>query len=107
MQKPQQQGRRDSRADRDKGGGGFFANIFGGGKKGKSRDPTGAGEELPFSVSSPYNVKHQIHVDFNSATGFSGLPKEWESMLQGNISKAEVLENPDAVLDDSSFRVPR
>jgi serine/threonine protein kinase len=54
-------------------------------------------------VSQPYNVKHQVHVDFNSSTGFSGLPREWERLLQGNISKSEVLENPDAVLDVLEF----
>jgi len=50
-------------------------------------------------VSSPFSVKHDIHVDFDSDTGFKGLPPEWESLLnQGAITKAEVLENSDAVL---------
>jgi len=51
------------------------------------------------SVSSPYSVKHPIHVDFNSASGFRGLPREWEVMLEGTISRNEVVENPQAVLD--------
>ncbi len=33
-------------------------------------------------ISSPTNIKHEIHVDFNSETGFSGLPAEWEEMLK-------------------------
>jgi len=55
------------------------------------------------AVSSPYNIKHQIHVDFNSDNGYRGLPKEWEALLKGNISKDEVLENPDLVLDVLEF----
>jgi len=50
------------------------------------------------SVSAPYNVQHEIHVDFDSATGFSGLPAEWEAMLKGVISREEVIANPDEVL---------
>lgn len=59
-------------------------------------------------VSSPYNVEHKIHVDFNSATGFSGLPPEWEAMLKSaQISKQEVLNNPDQVLDVLQFEAER
>jgi len=67
-------------------------------------NPLGEGSEPQFSVSSPYQVKHPVHVDFNSNTGFKGLPKEWEVMLRGNISKDEVLENPDAVIDVLEFQ---
>jgi len=46
------------------------------------------------SVSAPYNVQHEIHVDFDSATGFSGLPPEWEAMLKASgITKQDVLNN--------------
>jgi serine/threonine protein kinase len=56
------------------------------------------------SVSSPYNIKHQVHVDFNSDNGYRGLPKEWEELLKGsNITKEDVLENPDLVLDVLEF----
>jgi len=56
-------------------------------------------------VSSPYRIKHPIHVDFNSTTGFRGLPPDWEVMLQnGQISKDEVMENPDEVLDILKFQ---
>mmetsp|Transcript_20370 Transcript_20370/g.34761 ORF Transcript_20370/g.34761 Transcript_20370/m.34761 type:complete len:488 (-) Transcript_20370:14-1477(-) len=52
------------------------------------------------NVSSPFNLEHKIHVDFNSATGFSGLPTAWEEKLGlAGIDKAMVLDNPDAVLD--------
>eukprot|EP01088_Endostelium_zonatum_P005388 TRINITY_DN169_c3_g1_i2.p1 TRINITY_DN169_c3_g1~~TRINITY_DN169_c3_g1_i2.p1 ORF type:complete len:1228 (-),score=427.21 TRINITY_DN169_c3_g1_i2:14-3697(-) len=55
------------------------------------------------SVSSPYNVKHSVHVDFNSVTGFTGLPKEWEVLCVSSITKNEVLENPELVLDVLEF----
>lgn len=32
------------------------------------------------------------------------MPKEWEIMLAGAISKDEVIENPDAVLDVLEFQ---
>lgn len=59
-------------------------------------------------VSSPYNVEHKIHVDFNSATGFSGLPPEWEAMLKSSlITKKEVLDNPEQVLSVLEFESKR
>lgn len=59
-------------------------------------------------VSSPYNVEHKIHVDFNSATGFSGLPPEWEAMLKSSlISKTDVLANPEQVLSVLEFESKR
>lgn len=49
-------------------------------------------------ISTPFGFQHNVHVDYNSDTGFSGLPSEWEGMLKGIITKQEVLENPDDVL---------
>jgi len=77
----------------------FFS--FWGGKE-KNGSPTDS--EATATVSSPYSVKHTIHVDFNTSSGFRGLPKEWEIMLAGAISKDEVIENPDAVLDVLQFQ---
>lgn len=60
------------------------------------------------SVSTPYNVEHRIHVDFNSTTGFSGLPPEWEAMLKSAaITKKEVLDNPEQVLSILEFESKR
>jgi len=56
-----------------------------------------AGSEYS-SVSAPYNVQHEIHVDFDSATGFSGLPPEWEALLKGSITREEVIAHPDEAL---------
>lgn len=68
--------------------------IFG---KDKKRD-------TPLEVGTPFNVQHNIHVDFNSVTGFQGLPSEWEAMLKtSGITKDEVMAEPDAVLDVLDF----
>jgi len=57
------------------------------------------------SVSAPYNVQHEIHVDFDSATGFSGLPKEWEMMLkQSGITREDVIAHPDQALQVLEFK---
>ncbi|KAF2078313.1 hypothetical protein CYY_000405 [Polysphondylium violaceum] len=60
------------------------------------------------TVSSPFNLKHEIHVDFNSATGFSGLPKEWEIILKScNVTKQEVLDKPNEWLSVLEFQAGR
>lgn len=52
-----------------------------------------------FVISKPFEFKHNIHVDYNSETGFVGLPPEWETMLKSSgITKEEAVENQDAVL---------
>mmetsp|Transcript_29622 Transcript_29622/g.33002 ORF Transcript_29622/g.33002 Transcript_29622/m.33002 type:complete len:487 (-) Transcript_29622:165-1625(-) len=59
-------------------------------------------------VGDPFNVEHNIHVDFNSETGFVGLPAEWEAMLKtANISPTEAIENKEAVLDVLKFQAKR
>jgi len=55
-------------------------------------------------VGSPFNVQHNIHVDFNSVTGFVGLPDEWNVLLKtSGITKDEVVANPDLVLNVMNF----
>jgi len=60
-------------------------------------------EEKPkFEISGPTDFKHITHVkaDASSATGFQGLPPQWESVfLDSGISQAEAKANPAAVLD--------
>ncbi|GAM21866.1 hypothetical protein SAMD00019534_050410 [Acytostelium subglobosum LB1] len=59
-------------------------------------------------VGTPFNLKHIVHVDFNSATGFSGLPKEWEVILKSNnITKDEVLDKPNEWLQVLEFQAAR
>eukprot|EP00164_Ancoracysta_twista_P004408 GFYU01005952.1.p1 GENE.GFYU01005952.1~~GFYU01005952.1.p1 ORF type:complete len:188 (-),score=47.11 GFYU01005952.1:55-618(-) len=57
-------------------------------------------------ISAPFNFEHRTHVtvDPNSESGFKGLPDEWRALLNGSgISKTEVDENPQAVLDSLQF----
>jgi len=76
----------------------FVKKIFGRREK-KSAEPT---------ISTPFNLNHHVHVDFSTATGFVGLPPEWEAMLSSsNITKTEVEQNPDAVLDVLKFESNR
>ncbi|KAI9005877.1 kinase-like domain-containing protein [Gaertneriomyces semiglobifer] len=56
-------------------------------------------------ISNPYNPVHLTHVGYNQETGeFTGLPKEWQIMLQeAGISKSEQQANPQAVIDIIGF----
>ncbi|KND03890.1 STE/STE20/PAKA protein kinase [Spizellomyces punctatus DAOM BR117] len=56
-------------------------------------------------ISSPYNPVHLTHVGYNQETGeFTGLPKEWQILLQeAGISKSEQQANPQAVIDIIGF----
>ena len=59
-------------------------------------------------IGVPFNVMHNVHVDFTTETGFVGLPPEWEAMLYAsNITKNEVAQDPDAVLDVLKFESNR
>ncbi|KAE9399528.1 Pkinase-domain-containing protein [Gymnopus androsaceus JB14] len=52
-------------------------------------------------ISTPYDPVHLTHVGFNSSTGeFTGLPKEWQQLLQeSGISKSDQEKNPQAVME--------
>lgn len=55
-------------------------------------------------VSEPFNVQHNIHVDFSTETGFRGLPAEWDAMLKSSgITRDDVRDNPDDVLKVLEF----
>ncbi|KAJ3491836.1 hypothetical protein NLI96_g412 [Meripilus lineatus] len=56
-------------------------------------------------ISTPYDPVHLTHVGFNSSTGeFTGLPKEWQQLLQeSGISKLEQEKNPQAVMEIVKF----
>ncbi|KAJ3007172.1 signal transducing kinase of the PAK [Thoreauomyces humboldtii] len=56
-------------------------------------------------ISSPYNPVHLTHVGYNQETGeFTGLPKEWQTLLQeAGISKSEQQAHPQAVIDIIGF----
>ncbi len=56
-------------------------------------------------ISTPYDPVHLTHVGFNTSTGeFTGLPKEWQQLLQeSGISKLEQEKNPQAVMEIVKF----
>ncbi|KAF8845059.1 Pkinase-domain-containing protein [Paxillus ammoniavirescens] len=56
-------------------------------------------------ISTPYDPVHLTHVGFNSSTGeFTGLPKEWQQLLQeSGISRSDQEKNPQAVMDIVKF----
>jgi p21-activated kinase 1 len=56
-------------------------------------------------ISQPYDPVHLTHVGFNSSTGeFTGLPKEWQQLLQeSGISRLEQERNPQAVMEIVKF----
>jgi p21-activated kinase 1 len=56
-------------------------------------------------ISTPYDPVHLTHVGFNSTTGeFTGLPKEWQQLLQeSGISRSEQERNPQAVMEIVKF----
>lgn len=70
---------------------GFMSEVFA-----SSRRP---------EISTPYDPVHLTHVGFNSSTGeFTGLPKEWQQLLQeSGISRQEQEKNPQAVMDIVKF----
>lgn len=58
-----------------------------------------------YNVSTPYELNHIIHVNFNSDTGFVGLPPEWETLIKSSgIEKPDIVANSDAVLDVLKFQ---
>ncbi|KAJ9059531.1 hypothetical protein DSO57_1001600 [Entomophthora muscae] len=61
--------------------------------------------EKKLEISTPYNPVHLTHVGFNADTGeFTGLPKEWQMLLQeAGISKNEQQAHPQTVIDIIGF----
>lgn len=63
------------------------------------------GSSKTVAISTPYDPVHLTHVGFNSSTGeFTGLPKEWQQLLQeSGISRMEQEKNPQAVMEIVKF----
>lgn len=51
-------------------------------------------------IGTPFEVRHNVHVGFNQATGkIEGLPTPWLNLINdANISQSEQLSNPEAVI---------
>ncbi|KAJ3386943.1 signal transducing kinase of the PAK [Lobulomyces angularis] len=56
-------------------------------------------------ISNPYNPVHLTHVGYNQDTGeFTGLPREWETLLQqAGITKEQQQADPQTVLEIMEF----
>ncbi|MCJ1478368.1 signal transducing kinase of the PAK [Lambiella insularis] len=56
-------------------------------------------------IGMPENPAHLIHVGYDNETGqFTGLPKEWDRLLEDSgITKKEREQNPQAVVDVVTF----
>jgi p21-activated kinase 1 len=56
-------------------------------------------------ISTPYDPVHLTHVEFNPSTReFTGLPQEWQQLLQDSgISKSDQEKNPRAVMEVVKF----
>ncbi|KAF1925962.1 Pkinase-domain-containing protein, partial [Didymella exigua CBS 183.55] len=69
----------------------FMSNMLG-----SPRRPT---------ISTPTNPMHVTHVSIDNETGeFTGLPKEWQRMLQQNgITEQEQKQHPQAAMDVVNF----
>ncbi|EGG19711.1 p21-activated protein kinase [Cavenderia fasciculata] len=86
----------------------FFNKLFQSGSKKKEKKEESAAKKdtakrLSPKVGIPFNVKHDIHVNFNAETGFEGLPKEWEVLIKSNFQEPEVMQHPEEVLNVVKF----
>ncbi len=41
-------------------------------------------------ITEPREFTHHIHVDYNPATGFVGLPESWKEILDKAVNKGEI-----------------
>lgn len=82
--------------------------IFG--RFGTEKKKKGKEEDLSYdniTISTPFNIKHDVHVDFSSATGLKGLPPDWEALVRSNFGegdKAAIAANKDAMVDILQFQ---
>ncbi|KAJ3329650.1 signal transducing kinase of the PAK, partial [Blyttiomyces sp. JEL0837] len=83
----------------------LISNLMGSVGGGKKKGMFSGAADNKMEISSPYNPVHLTHVGYNQDTGeFTGLPKEWQVMLQeAGISKQDQLEHPQAVIDVMGF----
>lgn len=61
--------------------------------------------KIPSGVSGPTNFTHKVHVGFDADSGaFTGLPQEWEKLLQSSaITSEDFTNDPQAVVDALKF----
>ncbi|KAI9656695.1 MAG: signal transducing kinase of the PAK [Trizodia sp. TS-e1964] len=63
------------------------------------------GSPRRINIGAPENPVHVTHVGYDNETGqFTGLPKEWQRMLQeSGISKKEQEQHPQTIMDIVTF----
>ncbi|KAI9795252.1 MAG: signal transducing kinase of the PAK [Piccolia ochrophora] len=63
------------------------------------------GSPRRINISHPENPVHVTHVGYDNRTGqFTGLPKEWQRMLQeSGITRKEQEQNPQTIMDIVTF----
>ena len=81
-------------------GKGFFSVLRKGGDR-KSKNKSASEPDEVMNIGTPTNVKHEVHVGFDSKTGeFVGLPPVWGAWLeQSKIGVEEQKQNPNAVIN--------
>jgi serine/threonine protein kinase len=64
-----------------------------------NKKPQQQPDDDDIEITAPFEVDHTVHVDFNTETGFRGLPQEWETLMKDNlITKEDVKNDSSAVL---------
>ncbi|CZS94815.1 probable STE20-ser/thr protein kinase of the pheromone pathway [Rhynchosporium agropyri] len=65
----------------------------------------GVGSPRGVKISAPENPVHVTHVGYDNQTGqFTGLPKEWQRMINDSgITKKEQEQNPEVVMEIVGF----
>ncbi|CAL3969442.1 hypothetical protein PZA11_006008 [Diplocarpon coronariae] len=65
----------------------------------------GVGSARGVKISAPENPVHVTHVGYDNQTGqFTGLPKEWQRMINDSgITKKEQEQNPQVIIDVVGF----
>jgi len=67
-------------------------------------DKSSNGDRQPSVISGPTGVIHNFHVKKNESTGaLEGLPDEWLSMINRELTQGEMRENPHAVIQAVKF----
>lgn len=55
-------------------------------------------------VSAPFNITHEVHVDYDPEIGFKGLPTQWQSMLIGSgLTERDVAAAPQNLIPILKF----
>lgn len=82
-----------------------FLNIFGKGRGSSSKEEKASkGGGNIMNIGTPTNVVHGIHVSKNNITGdLEGLPRQWQKVMDTQITFDEQQEHPDAVYQAVKF----